>query len=365
VSKFDLEALIRLYIGPGVGSLRFRMLISAFGSPEAVLRAPVQHLMRIQGIDQGTARKIKEGISPVIFTQQMHLIRKHDVDVISYWDKNYPHILKKIYDPPGLLFVKGELNAKDEKAIGIVGTRIPSPYGRMVTEQFSKELSGHGLTIVSGLARGIDTIAHKTAITEKGRTIAVLGCGIDRLYPPENKKLADLIAQNGAVISEYPMGTLPEARNFPKRNRIISGLSLGVLIVEAGKKSGALITAFQALEQNREVFAIPGPITSGKSIGANQLIKEGAKLVQGTFDIIQELAGVLDNPEHKVSPQLMPNIDADEQVVYELLSGMPMHVDHIARQANKTVPEILSILLTLELYGLVKQLSGKMFIKIS
>jgi DNA processing protein len=365
VTKFDLEALIRLYIGPGVGSYRFRILISAFGSPEAVLRAPVQHLMRIQGIDQATARKIKTGIEPSIFSNQMRLIKKHDVDVISFWDNSYPDILKKIYDPPGLLFVKGALNSKDEKAIGIVGTRVPSQYGRMVTEQFCKDLTSHGLTIISGLARGIDTIAHDAALKEKGRTIAVLGCGIDRLYPPENKKLADRIAQNGAVISEYPMGTLPEARNFPKRNRIISGLSLGVLIVEAGKKSGALITAFQALEQNREVFAIPGPINSGKSIGANQLIKEGAKLVQGAFDIIQELSGVLKTSGYTVSSQSIPKLDIGEQLVYDILSGMPMHVDQIARQADKSVPEILSILLTLELYGLVKQLSGKMFLKTS
>jgi DNA processing protein len=364
VTQFDLEALVRLYIGPGVGSHRFRILIGAFGTPEAVLNAPVQHLMRIHGIDKASACKIKEGIKPSIFDQEMRLIKKHNIKVISYWDDRYPSILKKIYDPPGLLFTKGAFTSEDEKAMGIVGTRVPSQYGRTVTEQFCKDLTEHKLTIVSGLARGVDTIAHQTALKQGGRTIAVLGCGIDRLYPPENNKLADKIAEQGAVISEYPMGTLPDGRNFPRRNRIISGLSLGVLIIEAGKKSGALITANQALEQNREVFAVPGPITSGKSIGTNQLIKEGAKLVQGTLDIIEELTGVLDSPGQKLKPQTMPNLDVGEQAVFSILSDTPMHVDQIAREGDKSVPEVLSILLTLELYGLVKQLSGKMFIRI-
>jgi DNA processing protein len=362
VIKFDLEALIKLYIGPGIGSHRFRVLISAFGSPEAVMEAPIQKLMRIPGIEETTARRIKAGVETAIFTDQMRRIQRHHIHVISYWDDTYPEILKKIYDPPGLLFIKGELQPQDQKAIGIVGTRVPSLYGRMVTEQFCKDLTGHKLTIVSGLARGIDTIAHQAALKHGGRTIAVLGCGIDRLYPPENRNLADRIDRQGAVISEYPMGTLPDGRNFPRRNRIISGLSLGVLIVEAGMKSGALITAFQALEQNREVFAVPGPINSGKSTGTNRLIKEGAKLVQGTLDIVQELEGVLGNARKNVT-QALPRLDANEQAVYQLLSHIPMHVDQIARQGNKSVPEILSILLTLELYGLVKQLSGKMFVR--
>lgn len=365
MTKFSTEDLIRLYIGPGVGSHRFRVLIGAFGSPEAVLNAPVQHLMRIHGIDRSTAAKIKRGISPAIFEQQMRLLKEHGVHVISYWDEQYPALLKKIYDPPGLLFVKGILNTTDEKSIGIVGTRVPSEYGRMVTERFCQDMSAYNLTIVSGLARGIDTVAHCTALKNGGRTVAVLGCGIDRLYPPENKKLSEKIAAQGAVISEYPMGTLPDGRNFPRRNRIISGLSLGVLVVEAGRKSGALITAYQALEQNREVFAVPGPITSGKSTGANQLIKEGAKLVQGTLDILQELAAVLESPEIKVKSQPEPNLNEREKAIFELLSATPVHIDQIARQGNKSVPEVLSILLTLELYGLVKQLSGKMFIRIS
>jgi DNA processing protein len=232
-----------------------------------------------------------------------------------------------------------------------------------VTEQFSKELVESKFTIVSGMARGIDTIAHRQALKSGGRTIAVLGSGIDKIYPPENRKLSEQISENGAVISEYPFGTNPDGGNFPRRNRIISGLSLGILITEAGAKSGALITAFQALEQNREVFAVPGPINSGKSAGSNQLIKEGAKLVQGMQDILQELEGQV---EQKISApeRKRPKLHGMEKNVYEFLNDEPVHVDALAMKAGKSVPEILTILLTLELMGVVKQLSGKMFVQV-
>ena len=362
MSKFSKESLLKLYSIPGIGPGRMRNLISALGSPQAVLDAPLQHLIRVQGIEKTTAIKIKNEVDEHFVELQLNYINKNDVEILSFWDKNYPLRLKKIYDPPAFLFMKGQIKPSDEMAIGIVGTRVPSHYGTIITEQFSKELASNGFTIVSGFARGVDTIAHTAALKSGGRTIAVLGSGIDNIYPPENKKIAVEIIENGAIISEYPIGTNPDAGNFPRRNRIISGLSLGILITEAGAKSGALITAFQALEQNREVFATPGPINSAKSAGTNQLIKEGAKLVQGTLDILQELDGQISITK-KVKPKVMPSLKGLEKTIFEKLSDSPAHVDQLAEKCKKTVPEILSVLLTLELMGVVKQLSGKMFVR--
>jgi len=340
-----------------------RNLISVFSSPTEVLNAPIQKLLHVPGIENKTAQKIKNEVNEKFVDFQLQLIKKNNVDIISYWDDDYPQYLKKIYDPPAFLFIRGKILDKDELAIGIVGSRASSLYGKNVTEQFTRELVESQFTIVSGLARGIDSIAHRQALKSKGRTIAVLGSGLDKIYPPENRKLVDQISENGAVISEYPMNTNPDAGNFPRRNRIISGLSLGVLITEAGGKSGALITAFQALEQNREVFAVPGAITSGKSTGSNQLIKEGAKLVQGTQDILQELEGQFEHEIVKPKKE-KPKLSGMEKRIYELLNEEPVHVDNLAQKAGKSVPEILSVLLTLELMGVVKQLSGKMFIQV-
>jgi DNA processing protein len=370
VKEFSLESLIQLFSIPGIGPYRLRKLVDAFGSPRAVLTAPLQKLTCIEGIDKITATRIKTEVNNRFVARQLNLIAKYKVKIITYWDDEYPELLKRIHDPPAFLYVKGEFLPEDNLAMGIVGTRIPSQYGRLITEQFSRELVGYKFTVVSGLARGIDTVAHKTVLNNQGRTIAVLGSGLDQIYPPENRKLAQDISYNGAVISEYPLGTLPDAGNFPKRNRIISGLSYGVLIIEAGVKSGALITAFHALEQNREVFAVPGPINSGKSSGTNKLIKEGAKLVQGIQDILQELQCQIGMKEEsknlslREKPKTAPELEKKEKEIFNLLSDSPVHVDQLANESKKSVPEVLSILLTLELLGIVKQLSGKMFIRI-
>jgi len=363
VSKFSLESLLRLYSIPGIGAARMRNLLNTFNSPDEVLKAPVQKLLQIQGIDKKIATNIQNGINQEFINKQLEQLNKNKIDILSYWDENYPERLKKIYDPPAFLFIKGSIIPQDDLSIGIVGSRATSQYGKSVTEQFSKDLIELKFTIISGMARGIDSVAHKTALKSGGRTIAVLGSGIDNIYPPENNKLLEQIAENGAVISEYPLGTYPDAGNFPKRNRIISGLSLGVLITEAGAKSGALITAFQALEQNREVFAVPGPINSGKSAGSNQLIKEGAKLVQGVQDIIRELENQI---EVRIKTPIIkpPNLKSLDKVIYDLLQDEPQHVDNLAMKSGKSVPEVLTVLLTLELMGIVKQLSGKMFIQV-
>ncbi len=362
MTDYDFVDLLRLYSIQGIGATRVRNLITAFGSPKAVLNAPIQRLVRVQGIEKHFARKIKVNIDEKYVSYQLDYLKNNGIKVLTYWDNIYPARLKKIYDAPAILFYIGDISVLKTDAIGVVGTRNPSEYGKMVTEKICRDLVKYNLTIVSGLARGIDTVAHRTVVKNGGKTVAVLGCGLDQIYPPENKNLAKHIIENGVIISEYRIGTIPDPVNFPKRNRIISGLSLGVLVSEAGEKSGALITAYQALDQNREVFAIPGPISSRKSIGTNRLIKQGAKLVQETDDIIQELESQLGNVE-SVEEQTETILKGFENTLYGMLSEEPVHIDLLARQSERTTSEILSVLLTLELMGVVKQLSGKMFVR--
>ena len=293
METFTLEALLGLYSISGIGPTRMRKLISAFQSPQDVLQAPPEQLIQVEGIDRKTAQKIRAGADDSFVQEQIKLLEKHETKLITYWDAQYPTRLKKIYDPPVFLFYKGNPQYLNLPAIAVVGTRNPSGYGRMISEKFSRELAQRGLSIVSGLARGVDTIAHKTALKVNAKTIAVLGNGLDFIYPPENRQLYADIFENGLIISEYAMATKPDAVNFPKRNRIISGLSLGVLITEAGDKSGALLTALYANDQNREVFAVPGSIVSEKSAGTNKLIRNGAKLTRNVVDILEELQGQL------------------------------------------------------------------------
>jgi DNA processing protein len=360
----DLIDLLRLYSIKGIGATRIRNLISAFGSAKDVLQAPVQRLIRIQGIEKHIAQRIKENVDEKYVTHQLEYLEKNNIKVLTCWDDRYPPRLKKIYDAPVILFYIGDISVLKSDAVAVVGTRNPSQYGKMVTEKFCRDLVNYNITIVSGLARGVDTVAHRTVVKNGGKTVAVLGCGLDQVYPPENLNLAKQITENGALISEYRIGTIPDPGNFPRRNRIISGLSLGILVSEAGKKSGALITAYQALDQNREVFAIPGPISSGKSHGTNLLIKQGAKLVQETEDVLQEIESQLGNiATHE--PQVTTMLEGFEKTVFGMLSSDPMHIDILARQCERTTSEVLSVLLTLEIMGVVKQLSGKMFVKMS
>jgi len=314
-------------------------------------------------LDRDMARKIKQDVNTKFVENQLKLSKTYGVNIISFWDAEYPIRLKEIYDPPALLFVKGSISKVNDKCVAIVGTRSPSSYGKLVTEQICSGLVNSGYTIISGLARGVDTIAHQTAVKLNGRTIAVIGSGFDYMYPPENKRLAEMIAESGAIISEFPFQTIPDPANFPRRNRIISGLSLGILISEAGSKSGALITAYHALEQNREVFAIPGQITSVRSSGTNRMIQEGAKLVTDISDILQELEGQLGQhyTEQKQSPQ---NLSPAELKVYQLLDEQPIHIDQVLQKCDLSSAQVLSALLTLELSGAVRQLSGKMFIRV-
>ncbi len=363
----DLQGLFLLQSVPGIGNQRIRQLISHFGSVEKVISATHSSLMTVDGVDKKLADRILRGKEPEFAAHQLKMLEAYKASVLTFWDHAYPGGLKQIFDPPVILFQKGRLLPEDSVSIAIVGTRNPSGYGVQVTEKLTRELSKTGFTIISGLARGIDTVAHRTALKAGGRTVAVLGSGLDLIYPAENKKLASEIEKSGAILTEYPFGTKPDASNFPKRNRIISGLTLGTLVVEAGSKSGALITANFAAEQGREVFAVPGAITSGRSIGTNRLIKDGAKLVQGLDDILQELdfklRALRKMETTKTGAKVPKNLSDEEQRVWETLTNEPQHIDMLSQKLGSSSSQVLSLLLTLELKDAVKQLPGAYFIR--
>lgn len=280
---------IALHLVEGIGITRFRKLVEYFGSPEKVFAAERSDLLHVEGINSKIASSIRMFSIEKKLENELRLIAKHSVKVITINDESYPPSLKYIHDPPQILYVKGTLTKEDVMAIAVVGTRHATEYGADVSDRLSRKLVQNNITVVSGLARGIDTCAHKAALAEKGRTIAVLGNGISVAYPRENRLLMDLIPSSGALISEYSMSEGPQAHNFPMRNRIISGLSLGTVVIEAAIRSGALITAECALEEGREVFAVPGNIFSKYSQGSHSLIKQGAKLLESFDDIIDEI----------------------------------------------------------------------------
>lgn len=363
MESFSLEALLTLFSVSGIGSAKMRNLISFFGTPQDVLKAPERQLLQIDGIDKVNAERIKSGTNEAFVKRQLEYLENTDIRILTYWDEHYPDRLKRIYDPPAFLFVKGDLSLFDTISIGIVGSRTPSEYGKSITEKLGRELVQNGITIISGFARGIDTIAHKSALENNGKTIAVLGNGLNIIYPNENKVLLDGFAKQGLLITEYPFGTKPDASNFPKRNRLISGLSVGVLVTEAAAKSGALLTAMYALDQNREVFALPGPVNSPRSAGTNNLIKQGAKLVQTVDDILSEFEGQL-NIKVNRTEKPMPVLKGAEKIVYELLTAGALHIDQIALKADISTSEALTALLMLELNGHVRQMAGKMFTRL-
>ncbi len=350
---------------PGIGNTAYRRLLERFGTPENVFRATKKELLRIEAIQKKSIPVIVNFDLAKEVDRELTLIEKDGISIVTLEDSVYPKNLSHIPDAPPLLYVKGTLKESDELAVGVVGSRMATHYGRTVTEKLCQDLAKKGVTIVSGMARGIDSAAHLGALMGHGRTIAVLGSGLDIIYPEENKKLYERIIENGAVISEFPMGTLPYSQNFPIRNRIISGLSLGVVVVEASHRSGSLITAELALEQGREVFAVPGSIGSFKSMGTHRLIKQGAKLVENANDIMEEI-----HPFHEMGKETEPhpqpkelNLNTSEKTVYNLLEEYPMHIDELVRKAGYSTGEILSLLLNMELKGVVRQLPGKMFIR--
>jgi len=361
----NVRDLLRLSSVHLVGSAKIRALLAHFETPGNVLQASPRELIKIPGIDKKIATDIAHRENDEEFADdQITRVNKIGGKILTIWDKGYPELLKRIYDPPALLYVLGRFSPKDLQSIAIVGTRLPTLYGQQVAETFSLELCQLGLTIVSGLARGIDTIVHATTLKAGGRTIAVIGSGLDVPYPAENATMMEQIADTGVVASEFPMGAKPDATNFPRRNRIISGLSLGTLVVESAEDGGAMITASTALDQNREVFAIPGSINEKRSSGPNKLIQEGrAKLVRNVDDILAELNIKLDRGKLRKEEPPPVQLTMFEEKIYDLLGTDPLHIDDIADSSENPTSDVLVTLLSLEFKGLVKQLPGKMFLK--
>jgi DNA processing protein len=343
---------------PGVGNILYKRLIQQFGTPEKALQQPSDALCRVPGISPALAEAIRRHARSAFADVESDRFSRSHARLVTLNCPDYPHLLREISDPPPYLYLYGTLNP-EECCVAIVGSRRSSTYGRHVTERLARELAERGVTVVSGLARGIDTSAHQGALDGGGRTIGVLGCGIDILYPPENRELTARMAQRGAVLTEFPFGTAPLAENFPRRNRIVSGLVSGVLVVEASESSGSLITARLALDQGRDVFAIPGNINSSVSRGTNLLIREGAKLVMGIDDILEELPAWKGTPVK--APQAAPQVSPAEEKVWRTLGETPLHIDEITVKSSLTVGEVSAILLRLELRGLVTQLPGKIF----
>jgi|WetSurMetagenome_2_1015567.scaffolds.fasta_scaffold04599_7 DNA processing protein len=371
VSRRDILILSRI---PGVGPARLRSLISHFNGTAPIFQASPGDLLKAEGVDRRTALSIatylRQGI-PSAATQfandQLRRIERAGGRILTFWDAEYPEHLTRIYDPPPFLFLTGSLIPRDTAALALVGTRTPTPYGLRMAERMAMELAARGITIVSGLARGIDTIAHGAALKAGGRTVAIIGSGIDTIYPTENSTLAHRLASHGALISEFIMGAKPDATNFPQRNRIISGMSLGTLVVETGVEGGAMITARLALDQNREVFAIPSPVTPGTRSGTNLLIREGnASLVETVEDVLQELAPklkglVADLPVQHQPP--LPPLTLFEQKLADVLDDHPQHIDIVAEHSGFSTSEALVHLLSLEFKGVARQLPGKLFLK--
>lgn len=337
---------------------KLKNLLQQFSTPESIFEASTSELTAVKGIDNEIASAIKNYARSKDTEEKCKRAEQLGVKVISYLEQSYPKNLKNISHSPPVLFIRGEIKDNDEKAIAIIGTRHATSYGKMVAEKFAYELAQLGITIVSGLASGIDTAAHLGALKAKGRTIGVLGCGVDVYYPPENRNLYNEIAQNGAVVSEFNLGTTPFAMNFPKRNRIISGLSLGVLAVEAPADSGVLNTVTWAADQGREVFAVPGAIDKQNTVGTNRLIKDGAKPVFSIDDICEELKIVFERKEKKEMP-----VSELEKKILDILSSEPLYPDQMIEIINEPISVLLPQLLSLEIKGLVKQLPGNKYVK--
>ena len=363
----DKYAWLALYLIPGLGNMAFRNLLDRFGSPESVFKAGLNEIGEVEGIRANVAKRIVERKYSTDPEKEMNRAEKINARIITYRDVEYPKILKEIHNPPMLLYAKGNRIPEHQNFISIVGSRQATHYGLKAAEEIALGLTRRGLGIVSGLAMGIDTAAHKGCLSGKGFTIAVIGTGVDILYPSSNRKIIQRIEETGSVVSEFPMGSPPEPRNFPIRNRIISGLSRGVVVVEATRKSGSLITASLALEQGRDVFAVPGSIDSFKSRGTHFLIKQGAALVENADDILDELGFSQRAVEGRGSPEGFPDainqMNTSEKKVYEIIGDYPMHIDEVARRGGMDASVVSSILLELEIKGVIRQLTGKMFVR--
>ncbi len=374
----DIEKWLKLTHADEVGPVTFGKLLKRFGSVDAALGASVSGLMKVEGIGATTAERIAASRDKFDSCAELELAAKLGVWIVHLEDPRYPPALRQIYDPPPVLYIKGTVERADNLAIGIVGCRRCSLYGQEQSSRLAHLLAATGFTIVSGMARGIDTAAHTGALAAEGRTLAVQGCGLSRVFPPENAKLFQLISASGACISELPLRAEPLAENFPPRNRIIAGLSLGTIVVEAGLRSGALITAQAALESNREVMAVPGKVDSPLSQGSHRLIKEGAKLVETVEDVMEALGYIGEQLKdqtaltakevaEKVETPLFEttkfNLKGHEKTIYDALGKEPVHIDQLIADTSLPAGTVNASVVSLRLKGLIKQLPGNLFTK--
>lgn len=356
----DLKYWLGFNLVKGIGPAKLRTLLNKYGAVVDAWLANEHDLVNA-GFDRRTIDGFKNTRSTINLDSELRKVQDAGIELLVWESNGYPRYLKEITHPPPLLYVRGEIKEVDEWAIAVVGTRRKTAYGRQVTTDLVRGLVNNKVTIISGLARGIDSIAHKTAVEMGGRTIAVMGSGLDIIYPSENRALANnIISGHGALVSEFALGTKPEAKNFPPRNRVISGLSLGVIVVEAGKRSGALITADFALEQDREVFAVPGNITSPASRGTNSLIQEGAKLVQNVEDVLEELNMMM--VQEKTAVQMAMPESAEEAQLLGNLTHQPMHIDDLTRRVELPSALVSSTLTLMELKGMVRQVGGMQYV---
>ena len=362
---------------PGVGSRLSAELLKFFGTPEAVFAASKAKL-ESAGLPAPVSSAIASGAPLQAAEQELEKVRQQGAHLLSWDEPEYPALLKEIYDPPVLLYVRGNVKVLATNCIAMVGARSPSPYGRQVAERLAEDLAARGCTIVSGLARGIDTCGHQGALKAGGKTVAVLGCGIDVDYPKENRKLRDEIEKKGCVITEFPLGAFPAPQNFPIRNRIVAGLSWGAIVVEGGRYSGSLITGRLAMEYNRQVYGVPGNVTNQRAVAPNLLIKQGAKLTESWEDVIEELplpvrSEILERiaaseaegqPVQEELP-LADNLTATQKKVFGILKAdEALHVDQLVEGAGLSPGEVLTSLLELEMKGIVRQLTGNNFLRV-
>lgn len=362
------EALVALNMVEGVGPVRLRLLLAHFGDATAVLAARQSQLSRIQGIGDATAQAIASWEKSIDLTAELQRIRDFGCQLITQLDPEYPELLRQLYDPPIVLYIKGKLTTADKNAVAIVGSRRASPYGQQTARKLAYQLGYVGVTTVSGGARGIDTAAHQGTLNAKGRTIAVLGTGINLVFPPENAELFERITGRGALITQFPFNRPADKQSFPIRNRIVAGMTLGTVVIEAGLNSGALITAGMAVDQGRQVFAVPGRIDSPQSKGCHDLIKKGAKLCEDAADILSEFEYLFPQTNRPPSPAetgALPGISLseNEQKAYDALSQEEVHIDEVIQKSGLPAAAVSVALLSLEMKRLVRQLPGKLFVR--
>ena len=354
------EALLALNMLEQVGPITVRRLLETFEHPEKILAASEATLKRLDGVSEPTAYSIAHWETQINLADEIERCRAFGCEILTEHDAAYPPRLKQIYDPPLVLYVKGQLTSRDHSSVAIVGSRQTTHYGREVARKLSYQLASAGLTVVSGGARGIDSSAHQGALAGQGRTICVLGNGINRVYPPENRQLFDRIVENGALITQFPFDRPADRQSFPIRNRIVAGMSLGTVVVEANASSGAMITANMASDYNREVFAVPGQINSPRSKGCHRLIKQGAKLCESAEDILTEFEYLFPS-SRQTGSEKTPDLRPEERQLLGLIDGQETHIDDIVRQSGLSVAAVSVSLLQLEMKGLIAQQPGHLY----